>query len=342
MRSQGYHYIGLDVHKKVVAYCIKKSNGEKVDEGKLCSRPEVLHHWASNMNVPWIGGMEATMFSYWIYELLKPYSVELLVGNPMELEAITKSKKKSDRNDASRIADLLRGEDLFPSVYVPPRKYWELRMLMRYRNLLVRESTRFKNRLACCLMEMGVEYDARRLHGKGYYSDLMNELTEIPESVKILLDLSRSEVVTFNAAQKRILRYLSADEEIKTRVEYLMTIPGVGQVLSLTWVCEIAELIRFTAIKDLLSYCGLTPRLNESAGREKREPISKMRNKHLQPVIIEASKLAPRFNTELAAVHASEVERGRNHNKATIAVARKLVRIMYAVDRDQRPYEERQ
>jgi len=68
-----------------------------------------------------------------------------------------------------------------------------------------------------------------------------------------------------------------------------------------------------------------------------RTPISKQRNKHIQSVLIEAAKLAPRESPELAMVRARELERG-NPNRATLAVARKLVAYMLAVERRQQNF----
>ncbi|WP_238325995.1 transposase [Bryobacter aggregatus] len=76
----------------------------------------------------------------------------------------------------------------------------------------------------------------------------------------------------------------------------------------------------------------MTSALRESAGKEKRGPISKQRNTHPQPVLIEAAKLAPRFNETLKAVHEKEQAKG-HANRATLAVARKLVAYLLAVDR---------
>ena len=81
-----------------------------------------------------------------------------------------------------------------------------------------------------------------------------------------------------------------------------------------------------------MSYCGLTAALKSSAGKQQRGPISKQRNHWLQTTLIEAAKLAPRWNPQLAALHARELERG-HRNRATLAVARKLVTYLLAVDK---------
>lgn len=277
------------------------------------------------------------MFSGWIYDVLNPYADELRVGDPQKMEAIASAKKKSDRLDASTLTDLTR-VNLVPEIYMAPKHYRDLKSLMRYRNLLVRESTRFKNRMACRLMESGIEYNSRKLHYKGYFTDLMEELRDIPDEVKMILTLSRSEIEFLQTAQSVIEKTLLKDEEIRQRCDYLMTIPGVGINMALTWVCEIGEIARFRRRKDLISYCGLCSSLEESAGVVKRKPLSKKRNKYLQSMLIEVAKLAPRHNAELAMVYAKAIEKGCNRNEATLAVARKLVAYMFAVDREQREF----
>jgi transposase len=74
-------------------------------------------------------------------------------------------------------------------------------------------------------------------------------------------------------------------------------------------------------------------RLESVGGQEPTGPISKQRNAHLQTLLIETAKLAPRWNRELAAVRERELERGANANQATVAVARKFVAYLLAVDR---------
>ena len=81
-----------------------------------------------------------------------------------------------------------------------------------------------------------------------------------------------------------------------------------------------------------MSYCGLTAASKSSAGNQQRGPISKQRNHWLQTTLIEAAKLSPRWNPQLAALHARELERG-HCNRTTLAVARKLVAYLLAVDK---------
>jgi transposase len=149
--------------------------------------------------------------------------------------------------------------------------------------------------------------------------------------------LSRSTVEQLRKMDRQLLRGLAQQPELQQRLERLTSIPGVGPVTALSWMLEIGEASRFGTIAQAISYCGLCSAQHNSAGKEYRGPISKQRNHHLQCVLVEAAKLAPRWNPPLAAVHARALERG-NRNRATLAVARKLVAYLMAVDRSGKPF----
>jgi transposase len=301
------HYIGFDVHKKSVSFCVKTASGEIVQEGKFAARREALRSWAAAQPAPWHGGMEATLFSAWIYDTLKPYTSELAMGHPARMKAITAGKKKSDRLDARTLADLLRS-NLFPACYVLSPEMRELRRLLRYRHLVVRQSVRLQNKMAGLLMEAGAPFVKSRLQGKKYFAELVERLLAAPL--------------------------------LQARVERLSTIRGVGPITALTWALEIADPFRFSSIAQALSYCGLTTAFRSSADQTQRGPLSKQRNAWLQSTLIEAAKLAPRWNPQLAAVHEKELTRG-HRNRATLQVARKLVAYLMAVDKSGQPFQER-
>ncbi len=116
-----------------------------------------------------------------------------------------------------------------------------------------------------------------------------------------------------------------------------MTIPGVGPVLGLTWALEVGPVERLGNLSRAISFCGLSSALHESAGKQTRGPISKQRNAHLQTVLIEAAHLASRWNPLLAQVRERELQRG-HPNRATLAVARKMVAFLMAADRGHQPH----
>jgi len=334
-RFQAYHFLGLDIHKCSIAYCEKNVTGQLVARGTFAARKHEVVAFAQSRPAPFIAGIEATMFSGWVYDTLLPYAVELHVGHPLRLKAL--SKNKNDRIDAELIANLLRA-DLFPSCHMASPEVRELRRVLRYRNFLVIEATRMKNKVAGILMETGVEYFKTKLHYKGYFSELLDSLEGVPNSVRGLLKMTRSNIELFTQAQRQLLDALKNHAALRERVQLLKTVGGVGDVTALTWALEIDDPHRFGRVKDVQSYCGLCAAQHESGGKEWRAPLSKERNSHLQTILIEAAKLAPSKHRHLCDVHQAALERGYNRNRATLAVARKLAAYLLAVDKSKEAF----
>jgi transposase len=333
----GMHYVGLDIHKKTISWCVRQADGSVVQEGKMAATREALDSWMQLLPQPWIGGMEATIFSGWIYDHLVSCGATVKVAHTAMLQAIAAGKKKNDCVDARKISDLLRC-DYFPECHMAAREVRDRRRVLRYRNLIVRQAVRMKNKVSGLLMEAGVPYNQQKVHQKKYFGELLKQQKEVlPQSVVQLLGLSRSTIETLTSMERQLMRALERDAMLAARVKRLVTIPGVGSVVALTWALEMGDIRRFSSLKKAVSYCGLCGAERSSAGKMQRTPISKQRNKHLQSVLIEAAKLAPRYNAELALVYEREKQKG-NRNRATLAVARKLVAYLMAVDRREQAF----
>src|SRR5216684_8226473 len=143
-------------------------------QGRIDSRHASLIWtvWMKTLPQRWSAAMEATMFSGWIYDHLKPHAAALKVAHPLMLRAIAAAKKKNDRIDASKICDCLRC-DFLPECYMASTAIRERRRTLRSRNLLVRQMVQMKNKIAMLLMEAGVSYNKQRLHKAGYFRELL-------------------------------------------------------------------------------------------------------------------------------------------------------------------------
>jgi len=159
------YYIGLDVHKGKISYCVKDGSGKVFAEGLLPATRLDLDLWMKTLPQPWSAAMEATMFTGRIYDHLKPHAA-LKVTHPLMLCAIAAAKKKNDRIDANKICDCLRC-DFLPECYMAPTAIRERRRTLRYRNLLVHQMVQMKIKISSLLMEAGVSYNKQRLHKAG-------------------------------------------------------------------------------------------------------------------------------------------------------------------------------
>ena len=330
------YYIGLDVHKRMISYCVKESSGRIHSEGSIPATRLDLDGWLETLPQPWSAAMEATLFSGWIYDYLKPHAAALKVAHPLMLRAIAAAKKKNDRIDARKICDCLRC-DFLPECYMASTEIRERRRTLRYRSLLVRQMVQMKNKISVLLMAAGVSYKKQKLHQAGYFRELLATNPDIDEGLCSLLRVCRETVVRLQRTESALVRSLERDSLLMERVERLMTIPSVGPITALTWALEIGEVQRFSSIKKAISYCGLCGAEKSSGSTIQRTPLSKQRNKHLQTILIEAAKMAPRISSDLAALYDREKQKG-NANRATLAVARKLVAYLVAVDRREKGF----
>ena len=335
------HYIGFDVHKKSVSYCVKTADGRNRRGRQAASdaRGAAPVGRETPGAVARCDGSDAVqrLDLRHVASRLRP---QLQMGHPALMKAIGASKKKNDKLDARKIADMVRC-DLLPACYVAPVEIRELRRMLRYRNLVVGAGGAHEEQ-----DERAVDGGGRRvqqaavareaiLHRIAGHRGGSAGIGERPAAVE-----SRRAWRCSRRRSNSCWRGLRKDSLLAKRVMLLESIRGVGEVTALTWALEVGDPHRFSSVAHAVSYCGLTSALISSADKQQRGPISKQRNAHLQTVLIEAAKLAPRWNPQLAAVHARELERG-NRNRATLAVARKLVAYLLAVDKSGQPFEVR-
>src|ERR1700752_2388753 len=286
---QPMYYIGLDVHKRTISYCVKNGSGAIHAEGTLPATRGDLDRWMKALPQPWTAAMEATVFTGWIYDHLQPHAAGLKVAHPLMLRAIAAAKKKNDRIDASKICDCLRC-DFLPESHMASTAIRERRRTLRYRNLLVRQMVQMKIKISALLMEAGVSYNKQRLHKAGYFRELLAANPDIDEGLRSLLRQCRETVVRLSKTEGVLIRSLEDDRLLAERVERLMSIPAIGPITALTWALEMGEVQRFSSIKKAISYCGLCGSEKSSANTVQRTPLSKQRNKHLQTTLMKQQR----------------------------------------------------
>ena len=135
------YFIGLDVHKKTISYCVKDAAGRVHQEGKIGSTRHELDGWIRTMPQPRTIAMEATIFTGWIYDHLLPHAERVKVAHPLMLRAIAASKKKNDRIDAGKIADCVRC-DFLAECHMASTEIGDRRRTLRYRNLVIKQMCR--------------------------------------------------------------------------------------------------------------------------------------------------------------------------------------------------------
>jgi transposase len=238
------YYIGLDVHKKTISYCVKDASGQVHQEGKVGATRWELDDWMKTLPQPWTVAMEATIFTGWIYDHLLPNAQQVKVAHPLMLRAIAAAKKQNDRIDAGKIADCVRC-DFLPECHMASTEIRDRRRTLRYRNLVIKQIVQMKNRISGLLMGTGVSYNKQRLHKVGYFAEFMTTSEEVDESIRPLLKLSPDMISRSQKLDYALVSSLQRDPVLKERLRRLRTVPGVGPITALTWALEIGDYTRF-------------------------------------------------------------------------------------------------
>jgi transposase len=331
-----HQYIGLDVHKKWIWFCAKNREGDILEEGKFLATQAAIEQWCLRRTTPWTGLMEATIFSHWIYDVLAAHADQIRMGHPASMKEALSVKHKNDRNDARRFADFCRN-DMVRTLYVMPKQLRGLRRWLRIRRLLSNQIVRLKNRIAGLLLETGVEFQARRIHSKRHHEALLQS-SDVPADIKPLLRMLHQLLMQLKETQRTIFSMLEQSADLKERIQLLQSIPAVGKIMALTWALEVGEIKRFASVSAAISYCGLVSAQNESAGKNKGGPLSQVRNRELQHMLIEVSHLAPQLYWKYEEIYRASCEK-RHSNAAIVSVARKLVTYLVAVDRSGQAFQ---
>jgi len=124
------YYIGLDVDKKTISYCVKDAAGKIHQKGKMGSTRRELDSWIRTLPQPRMMAMEATIFTGWIYDHLLPHAEKVKVTHPLMLRAIAAAKKKNDKIDAGKIADCLP-YDFLPDCHMASTEIRDRRRTLR-------------------------------------------------------------------------------------------------------------------------------------------------------------------------------------------------------------------
>ena len=289
---QPMYYIGLDVHKRKISYCVKEA------VAGFTPRIDFRHApGAGPLDAIAAAAVERGDGSDDVHrlDLRSPQAACCHSEGRAPADAAGHSRREKEERPHRRQQDLrLLAVRFFAGEPMASTAIRERRRTLRYRNLLVRQMVQMKIKISALLMEAGVSYNKQRLHKAGYFRELLATNPDIDEGLCSLLRLCRETVVRLGKNESALVRSLERDSLFVERVERLMTIPAVGPITALTWALEVGDVQRFSSIKKAISYCGLCGAEKSSGNTVQRTPLSKQRNKHLQTTLIEAAKMAPR------------------------------------------------
>ncbi|HEU5110296.1 MAG TPA: IS110 family transposase [Micromonosporaceae bacterium] len=328
----GRQIVGIDLHRRRSVIVRMSEAGDQLGCVRIDNDPLVLAAEIAKAGEHPEVVLEATYGWYWAVDVLQDAGARVHLAHPLGVKGFAYRRVKNDQRDAADLADLLRMNRL-PQAYVAPPAVRELRELVRHRAKLVAVRSGLKAGVHAVLAKQGVLIPVSDLFGVGGRQLLAAAGLDGPYRARVHAQLRLIDAFDFEigVVSRQLRVRLGADRGYLA----VQAIPGVGPVLAAVFVAEIGEAGRFGDAAHLASWAGLTPKHRESDTTVRRGPITKQGSGLVRWAAVEAAQKIPASAGWLVSSRARITER-RGRNIATVAVARKLLTLVYYGLRDGR------
>jgi len=322
-------YVGLDVHKKSVYGVIKDKEGNILSEQNFRVEPNELDLFMLNVKKDdSFVAIESCSCWQFIYDYLNDANYKVLLAHPMGVKALKKLRKHTDKDDAALLSDLLR-TNMLPLSYAAPHDIRVKRQITRHRHSLVDIQNQVMNIAHSILLRHGIIHlpyaDAFCKKGLQYLQSL-----DLPGCDRFELDDCIEIIKMFEDKKDKTTEAIEKIAIDDPAVRLVMTMPGMGHYCATTFVAEAGDIQRFGDAEKLTSFAGLVPKVHQSGETLKLGHITKQGNRNLRHVMVQAANIAVQHDTTLGKVYNKLVAK-KGHQKAIVAVARKMVTYLYVM-----------
>src|SRR5919199_1548364 len=331
-------YAGIDVSLDSASVCIVDTQGKIVKEAKVACEPEALIAWFAAHGTPMARiGLEAGPLSQWLFAGLKAAGLPVELLETRHVRAAFKAMPvKTDRKDARGIAQLMR-LGWFRPVHCKSVSARETRALLTARKLLQAKRLDVETSLRGVLRGFGLKVG--RTTPRSFAARIRELVAGHPVLTAVaeaLLAAGEALGEQLRGLEKRLRDQAREDE----RARLLMTTPGVGVIVALTYVAAMDDPGRFRASKAVGAHFGLTPRKYQSGETDVTGRISKSGDAGVRTALYEAAHVIltrPVKGSELKSWAARMAKRA-GMRKAKVALARKLAVVLHRMLADRTPF----
>jgi len=335
-------FVGIDVHKKSWKVCLRTAQMELKTFSQPPSVADLSKHLKENYpSATYHVVYEAGFCGFSYQRDFSDRGINCIVVHPADVPTTDKEKqRKSDTVDCRKLSKSL-SENGLEGIFIPGIEQQDDRGVIRVYQQMIKDQTRFKNRIKGRLHFQGITIPGGDDH-KYWSANFIQWLKALPlaPSAKVGLDIlllgyeqSRSMVL---AATKQV-RILSRQDRHKEGITLLRSIPGVGEITALLFLTEIGDMARFKELDDLCDYVGLVPRVSGSGEKETVMGLTHRGHHQLREKLIEASWVAIRLDPAMTMAFNDYCKRMKK-NKAIIKIARKLLNRIRFVMKNQVKY----
>jgi transposase len=320
-------YVGLDVHKAFTYAAVVDREGYTVFERKFKNSPAEFDTLLKEVDKDSKLVLESCSVWQHIYDYMSDAGFDVVVAHPLKVRPIAEARVKTDKIDATVLANLLR-TNMLPTSWVAP--YWVRmeRQLARHRASLVSMRSMLKNKIHAILLRHGIEYEYSDLFGKAGIEYLQS--LDLPVQDRFELDQYISMLQKFNELIKDSQERIEEAAEANPSARLLMSMPGIDYYSALMICAEIGDVMRFESSEKLVSFAGLNPSVYQSGFKSRTGSITKQGDKHLRWIMIECANVAVRHDSKIAKFY-NRLKKHKGYKVAIVATARKMLTYVYAM-----------
>lgn len=326
-------YVGLDVSLEKTAICVVSEHGKIVREAQVASEPDALVRWlgAQDGSIAVIR-LEAGPLSQWLHRGLTGAGLEVVLMETRQVKGALRAMPiKTDRRDAEGIARLLH-LGWFRPVHCKSVSAQEVRAVLGARKAVQQSMIALEMSLRGLLRNFGLKVGAvSRGRFEARIRDLVADNPMLVAATEPMLR-ARASLRQELAGLERRVRQLAQDDPVCHR---LMSMPGIGAVVALTFRSAVDDPARFTSSKKVGPWVGLTPSRNQSGERDVSGGITKAGDVTLRRALCQAATvMMHRGRATWLRTWAAHVARRRGKRRAMVALARRIGVILHRMWRD--------
>ncbi len=321
-------YVGLDVSKEETTFCVKQAAGKIVARGKVATDPQALFTMLrEHCLCPGRIVLETGTLSGWLARELSKLGIAVDVIDARQAHAVMKLQhNKTDANDADLLAEIARTGFCRP-VAVKCVTAQENRIVLKARSHLVDQRRDTENAIRGLLGSLGFRFPKGAAKLAKRVRAALEDHAELAPAIEPLL----AAVAALRREVERLDKVIEARVKADPMCQLLRTAPEVGPNVALAFVSTIDDAERFASSRAVGAYAGLAPRRYQSGEVDRAGRISKMGDAMLRRLLYGA---AHNFLTRVRKAHplkdwARRIKRRSGHNKACVALARKLAVILH-------------
>lgn len=340
-------FAGLDVDKGSIAVTF-------TDHGTLVRSlriPATAEHLLNYTRKHFAGrqlafAYEAGPTGFGLYDELAAEGHRCLVVAPSMVPTAPGQRVKTNRLDSKKLSEGLRGGQL-QGIHIPSESYRQLRHLVQLRDSHVGQMKAAKCRLKALLLYEGIPFPDAPPGGQGS-AQVLKELGTLPCSAPVRFKLnSLLATLEFHqlqaaATQKQLRRFCQQEPELKNSISYLTTLPGIGWIVASHLAARLGDPRQIHNVRQIAAFLGLVSSEHSTGGETNRGSITRVGDGRLRNKLIQSAWTAVRKDPELRQFYRRIYDRHPKQlaaRKAIVAVARKLTTRIYAVLKEQRPFQ---